>query len=319
MSVSLLRSLANSGVDTIEPEVLPSKTSLTPEAGLRALARIFSRPAVKALASALTTEAALDFWIQHGLVKRTFRSSGNLANLLNAAWDALCEQYRCEYIYKNSLASKMVFYRHRPHTAAFFSEFSVGKSIADIVVVNGTTTAYEVKTQYDSGRRLTTQTADYLRVFDRVYVVAHDSLSCRILPALDTRVGLISVDDSGAMRTQKVAAENRQNVDPAMIFRCLRRAEYLAVIGKETGTVPSAPNGLIGQLCAEEFGRLSPPSAHQHLVRMLRARTTDAQMASFMHALPESLRAAGYATPLSKVERSRLLNRLSSPSFFSLA
>lgn len=283
----------------------------------RLLARAFTRPVVKALASTAPLEKILDTWMNCGIVTQS-RSRTYVGDLLNSVWDELCSSYRCEYIYKNSLASKLIFQRHRPHTAAFLSEFAVGKSIADVVVINGTTTAYELKTKFDSGRRLETQTADYLKVFDRVYVVAHESLTNRIYPTLSERVGLISIDDSGSMETLRSAESNIDKIDSLSVFRCLRKDEYLSALMKETGSTPRVPNGLVNATSAKIFSRLPTAAAHKHLVHSLKARTTDPATVEYMHALPHSMRAAGYATPLTQREREILLSRMSSLCNFRL-
>jgi hypothetical protein len=278
---------------------------------LRLLARLFTRPVISALASSQPLPQLLATWVEHGVLERSNTNRGSVRDLMDAAWNALAAQYRCEYVYKNDLATKLIFQRHRPHTAAFLSEFSVKKSIADVVVVNGTTTAYEVKTQYDSGRRLSTQTSDYLKVFDRVYLVAHHSLVERLSGTLDDRVGVISMNDNGAMQTLLKAQSNAANVDPSSIFRCLRKPEYLKALRLEFGEAPDLPNGLINAASATAFSSLPSQVAHTHLVSALRSRTTDAAMTAYVQGLPASMRALGYSAALSKAQRARLLQRLS--------
>lgn len=258
----------------------------------------------------MPVERVLDSWIRNGIATRS-KSRTPLSNLLDSAWGELCEGYRCEYVYKNVLASRLIFHRHKPHTAAFLTEFVVGKSIADVVVVNGTTTAYELKTKYDSGRRLASQTSDYLRVFDRVFVVAHESLVSSVAPTLPGQVGLISMDDSGAMETLRTAESNAGGVLASSIFRCLRKSEYLSAVKAEVGAVPEVPNGILNATCAEVFSKLAASAAHAHFVRALKARTTDAETVRYVRALPVSMRAMGYATPLSMRERATLLSRVS--------
>ncbi|MFC0130959.1 sce7726 family protein [Massilia eurypsychrophila] len=114
-----------------------------------------------------------------------------LAEMFELAWESLSDSYRNEYVYKNELATRLIFKRHSPRTAGFQVELGVGRSIVDVAVANGTSTAYEIKTEFDSARRLASQTSDYLNVFDKVYVVTHPSHVARYEKELDSRVGLI--------------------------------------------------------------------------------------------------------------------------------
>jgi hypothetical protein len=66
---------------------------------------------------------------------------------LDADLDELNRQYRCEYVYKAAIASRIVFGRHSPSTASLAIELNVAGSIVDCAVFNGTSTVYEIKTQ----------------------------------------------------------------------------------------------------------------------------------------------------------------------------
>src|SRR5215216_2008453 len=67
---------------------------------------------------------------------------------------------RDEYIYKAALTHRVLMGRHSLRTACMLSEFRVGRSKADIVILNGTTTVYEIKSERDSLSRLERQIQD---------------------------------------------------------------------------------------------------------------------------------------------------------------
>jgi hypothetical protein len=216
-------------------------------------------------------------------------------------------------VYKNELANRLVFKRHSPRTAGFQVELRVGSSIADVVVANGTTTAYEIKTEFDTSRRLSTQTSDYLKAFDKVYVVTHPAHISRYERELDPRVGLIVLSDRHSLTPYREASANLENIDPRTVFRCMRREEYLSAIEATLGAVPVMPNGLIGGHCEEIFRQLSAEQAHKCFVKALKSRTTHKSNVDFVSRLPSSLRALGYATPLSGRQRISVLDTLSKP------
>lgn len=81
--------------------------------------------------------------------------------------DLIFNFYYCErvikYYFIQHLQSKM------DHIVAF--EMAVGDSRVDICRINGSSYAYEIKTEYDTFDRLETQMSDYTKTFEKVYVI----------------------------------------------------------------------------------------------------------------------------------------------------
>ena len=279
---------------------------------LRLLSRAYTRPMFAELARTGDASTVTGLLCSHGQVGEKV-SGLRLDELFEYAWNRLATSYRNEYVYKNELASRLIFRRHSPRSAGFQVELRVGGSIADVVVANGTTTAYEIKTEFDTCRRLSTQTNDYLKAFDKVYVVTHPAHVSRYERELDPRVGLIVLADRRSLTPYREACSNAENVDPRTIFRCMRRDEYISAIEATLQPVPIMPNGLIGAHCEALFEQLSSKQAHACFIKALKSRTTDKSNVDFVSKLPSSLRALGYATPLSGRQRSSVLDTLSKP------
>jgi hypothetical protein len=279
---------------------------------LRLLSRVYTRPMFAELARTGDARPVTDLLLTHGEVER-HPGTLRLDELFEMGWQRLATSYRNEYVYKNELATRLVFKRHSPRTAGFQVELRVGSSIADVVVANGTTTAYEIKTEFDTSRRLGSQTSDYLKAFDKVYVVTHPAHIARYERELDPRVGLIVLSTQHALTPYREAVANAENIDTRTVFRCLRREEYLNAIDTFLGAVPVMPNGLIGAHCEALFQQLSPVEAHKCFIRALKSRSTDKSNVDFVSNLPSSLRALGYATPLSGRQRISVLESLAKP------
>lgn len=275
---------------------------------LRLLAKVFTRPVFMQLARGDDPKHCLQFLQGSGLVPGTQRRS--LTQVLDDLWLDLRCHYRNEYVFKSLLANRIVFGRHSPRTASCHVELPVGGSIVDLAVANGATTAYEIKTEFDSPHRLDSQTRAYLKAFDRVYVVAHEKQAAKYLACSDPRAGVLALTQREALVPLREATPNATNVCPRTIFRMLRRAEYVPAVEARLGRKLDVPNGVIADLCAQTFATFDPHHAHAILVAALRARTTDASMVAFVRRLPPSLRVLGYATPLSNVARARLTTSL---------
>ncbi len=274
----------------------------------RLLARLFTRPVFSTIAATGEWERGLEFLVRAQVLQPGPLQS--VSDLFESAWKELRAFYRNEYVYKTELANRVVFGRHSPRTTALHVELPVARSIVDIAVFNGTSTAYEVKTEFDSARRLQTQTTDYLKVFDKVFVVAHPSAASAYANLVDERVGVLALGASGSFSLTRDAIPNKKNVAAATIFRCLRRAEYVEIIEEMLRAPLRYPNGLIARKCEEAFCRLTSEQAHQHFVNALRRRHTDPLTVEFVSHLPQSLRALGYATPLSVRQRATAISVL---------
>lgn len=229
---------------------------------------------------------------------------------LDTALGVLRKNYRCEYVYKAAIVDRIIFGRHSPRTASMHVELPVGRSIVDVAVFNGTSTAYEIKTELDSDRRLSTQTLDYLRAFERVYVVTHPALIARYSRILDERVGVLALSPRGSLTEVRAADGSGASIDKHALFRLLRSNEYCQAIEQEFGEQPPLPNGRRYGHYSKLWMDLSVEQAHKLTVSAMRARTTSPEMVDFMRQMPVSYRALGYATPLSSVQQARVLNLL---------
>jgi hypothetical protein len=282
--------------------------NITKAERLRLLARMFTRPVFASLAKTGDWEHALAFLAGYGVLQAG--PTQTVGDLFESAWVQLKKHYRNEYVYKAELANRLIFGRHSPRTAALHVEMPVGRSIVDLAVFNGTSTAYEIKTEFDSARRLQTQTSDYLKVFDKVFVVSHPSMAASFCEAVDWRVGVLCLNQRGSLTVIKDAHSNAEQLDPGTVFRCLHRAEYLEAAREATGQEMIYPNGLIAEKCEAIFSSFTPAQRHAVFVNSLRRRRTEVKIAGFVSELPSSLRVAGYATPLSGRQMETALSTL---------
>lgn len=100
----------------------------------------------------------------------------------------------------------------------------------DLAVVNGELAGWEIKTAFDSLRRLPGQVEVYSRVFDRVWLAAdvrHIDSALKVIPEW---WGVVRVSEhSGACRVAQVRASRRNpGVDLYSLVRLLWREEALA-------------------------------------------------------------------------------------------
>jgi hypothetical protein len=285
----------------------------------RLIARLFTRPIFTGIAKADNWRAPLNFLFENNLVNEYELKTAPLSQFFENAWKVLTSNYRNEYVYKNELANRLIFELHTPKKASFQVELPIGRSIVDVAIANGTSTAYEIKSEFDTTKRIHSQTSNYLKVFDRVYVVTHPQHIEKFEQEIDERVGLIALSLDGLLINVRDAESNLKNIEPTAVFRCLRRREYVSAIKQHMGVEQFLPSGKIANFYEKIFEEITPQLAHVIFTDALRERTTTEPIVDFVNKLPSSLRAMGYATPLSGKQRSNLLSNLSAEVNLSFA
>ena len=235
-----------------------------------------------------------------------------MRDFFNLFFDILRVNYRNEYVYKTAIINKIVFGRHSPKTSSPAIELPINNSIVDIAVFNGFSTAYEIKTEYDTPKRLATQTLDYLDVFDKVYIVTHPKFVDKYLTLNIPYVGVISLSNKDSLSVVKEADLNSHNLNLEKVFNVLRRSEYVDVVENYTSEKISMPNGMIYDYCKEIYLNMPHEVASKYFLKAMKKRTADKDFVDYLYSLPACLRVLGYATPLSKKQKDYIIRLLDS-------
>jgi hypothetical protein len=197
-------------------------------------------------------------------------SGKKLSTVLEYAYEFLQSGYRCEYVYKNTIANKILLGRHSINSSLLLTEFRAGTSMADIVILNGTSSVYEIKTELDNLDRLETQIAEYLKIFDRVHVVTYDNNAPKVSNMLPKRVGILVLSNRNQLQVYRESKSNKRSIDPDFIFDSLRRDEYVSIINQVYGYTPRVPNTMIYTVCKKLFRKIAPHDAHDLAVASIR-------------------------------------------------
>ncbi|QIO07396.1 sce7726 family protein [Acinetobacter shaoyimingii] len=248
----------------------------------REVAKLFTSNCLNAIAcnDLLTLEKIKLFEIANYFEVKSFDE------LYNNAYHILSKNYRNEYIYKNIIARKIFLGRHSFSTSNLLSEFRVGSNIADLVLLNGHSTCYEIKTEYDSLLRLDNQLSSFLKVFDKVNVVCSFSMLENILHLAPPQVGVIVLTDQNTLRTirQPVITEE---LDISLIMKSLRKEEYKSIAEKFYGLKIEVPNTRLYDLCEKIIKQQDPKLVKKALLSTLKSARKNHSFA--INSLPYSL------------------------------
>jgi len=278
------------------------------------LSKIFSGPVIKDLAS----KGESDF------IRIVVNKSGFTERLMNQiSWGQffetlyryLLDNYRSEYVYKNAIANKILLGRHSINTSNLISEFRVHKSKADIVILNGTSSVYEIKTAYDKLDRLEDQIQSYRKIFDLISIVTESSHIEKLQSIIDEKIGIFLLTDHYTISKIREPESNKKYIDPKCIIESLRKNEYLSIIKKEFGTIPDVPNTKIYSESKKFFCKLSPEIAHDRMVQELNKRSCSNSFKEFILKLPDALKSACFSICLNKSQMDRFSTLLENRFF----
>lgn len=281
-----------------------------PSSELRGLAAAFSPSVFKALASARVGHAAERV---SQLINSETHASKPLAEAFDTAHRRLLANYPTEYAFKNEVVSRVVLGRHSPTTATALVEQPMSSSIADLLILNGSSTIYEVKTDLDSFARLPSQLADYQRHAEFVYVVVSDRRAQIAERQVPQAVGVVALKKGRHLSVVRAARSNVDRLRHVDLFRLLRTAEAKALATREVGFDAGVAPGRVRDEAFAIFNSLSIEHAHSATVAALRARGASARTLISSPFFPQSLRALAYGTELSHVATERLRDRLREP------
>ena len=223
------------------------------------------------------------------------------------------EGYRHEYIYKAALTHKILLGTHSLQTASMIHEFRVGDCKADVAILNGTATVYEVKSERDSLTRLERQIAAYATVFAKVYVIAAESHISGVNDTVPDFVGILCLNSRHQISTLRDAIDQPERTSPGAIFDSIRTEEARSILSIFGVTIPPVPNTELHGVLRRAFLKLDSIQAQQGMVRVLKRTRNLLPLSALIDQLPMSLQTAALSVPLRKVDHQRLVAAVNSP------
>ncbi len=275
---------------------------------LAAISRLFSSSVVRELARKGKSPLFARLAAQSGL-RDALRARAKVHELFDAAFSLLRQEgYRHEYIYKAALTQNILLGKHSLRTASLLNEFRVGECKADMAILNGTATVYEIKSERDSLARLQRQVAAYSTVFATVYVIAAKQHRDAVLASVSDDVGVMLLDRRGYISKVRDARARPERTSPAAIFDSIRADEAKRILVSRGVAVPEVPNTARNCVLRELFIKLDPRDAHAGMVETLKKTRNLLSLSELVEQLPASLHTAALSVPLRKVDHSRLVS-----------
>lgn len=263
---------------------------------LSALSRVFTPSVMDSLALHGHSDYLSEVYSNSGL-ENDFDSSLPLNCFFDYVYSLLNEYYRNEYVYKNAIANKILLGRHSLRTSKMLTEFRVGKNKADVVILNGASTVYEIKSQYDSFNRLKDQINSYLQVFNYINVITTSSQAEKVKTLVPEKTGILVLTKENTISTIRNSKSNKEHINPSLLFDSLRKNEYTKIIKTYYGYIPEVPNTKIHKICKKMYCEIPLDVLHELTLMALRQRDNSPYINQFIKKIPYSLSA--YALSIS--------------------
>lgn len=233
------------------------------------------------------------------------------SDYIRYAYNSLKKEYRCEYIYKNELINELLLKKYGTVNTVVINEFKVGNSVADMVLFNGTSKAFEIKTELDSEKRLNGQLNDYTKIFRECYIVTHESLIDKYL-TINDKIGVIAIVKNGSSykMEEKRKATSSEEIDSDVLIRSLRTQEYKNIIISHFGQLPKVSNFQMFDECALLMKQISNNELNSLFITELKKRTSNTQL---LHSFYNELRQLCLSLKINQKDYQELSLKLSQP------
>lgn len=281
-----------------------------------ALSRFFSASVFKDLSKTGKSELLSKLYLDmqpHFAPKIT--SDARIADIFDFAYSLLkVPGNRDEYVYKNAIIQKNILGRHSLRTTSVVSEMRSLNSKVDIAVFNGTSTAYEIKSERDTLSRLEQQISDYRKTFASVNIVTLPKFIDPIIELIHEDVGIIELSERYTLNTIRESINKTNRLDKFAIYNSLRTTEINSILKKYYHKdLPVFPNTQIRREYFKLWNDIPVEDLHHGVVNELKKSRSKSNFSDQIASLPESLKSIGVNSKFSEKEYNKLLDSLSKP------
>ena len=192
---------------------------------------------------------------------------------LKYVYGILENQYQNEYIVKNAFLNDWLIQELGKNDSQIFSEFRIGKVIADLVMFNGRSKVFEIKTELDSNRRLNTQLEEYQKVFNDVYLIVPSKKYDEYSECGDG-IGIITFDgDKNERFNLRIQANTNFDIDIKTLMQVFHTTEYKQVVTNYYGQLPTMTSFNQFEVCHDLIKNIPQKELNQLFIGQMKLRS----------------------------------------------
>ena len=246
--------------------------------------------------------------------RERFMTASVVSEVFDLAFNSISSLgQRNEYVYKTAITKKVFFDRHDLRTASMLTEVRVDGKKADVVILNDTSTVYEIKSERDSLSRLSSQLESFRRAFASVNVMSSPVHLDQVKEIAPRDVGIMVLNRRGQIREVRNPIPCPERINSESLFSMLQVQESIQVLKMLGITVPEVPNTERFKMVHDLFVRQKSIRLNSATVEVLKKTRSRLMLEEFLLRLPSSLQAAALSTSIRKSDQSRLISALETP------
>lgn len=245
---------------------------------LRDYSSLFSRSQV--LSWLKMDFSSINYKIKRYDVKWLNSQNQTYLDYLKYVYSILADNYQNEYIFKNEFLNNWLIKELGETNSQIFSEFRVGNSIADLVMFNGCSKIFEIKTELDSDSRLTLQLENYEKAFNQIFLIIPKS-KIHIYEKQDASVGLITYDPSSEnLFSIYRNAKLNLNIEASVIMSILHTSEYKSIVKGHYGYLPKMTSFNQFNVCSELIFEIPKEKLNKLFIDEMKKRSSSNVLSS---------------------------------------
>lgn len=199
---------------------------------------------------------------------------------LKYIYSILADNYQNEYVFKNEFLNNWLINELGETNSQIFSEFRVGNSIADLVMFNGCSKIFEIKTELDSDARLTLQLENYKKAFNQIFLIIPKSKLNSYLKQ-ESSIGLITYDPKADNSFSLYRdAEINFEIDQLTIMSILHSNEYKSIVRKHYGNLPQMTSFNQYKVCSEMIFEIPIANLNKLFIDTMKKRSSSNVLSS---------------------------------------
>lgn len=158
--------------------------------------------------------------------------------VLKYTYKVLEQHYPNEYILKNEFLNKWLINELGNNNSIIFNELRIGKAIADLVIFNGVSKVFEIKTILDKEYRLSNQICEYKKIFNEVYIVVPKIQLSKYI-TYDDKIGIIIYDSNSKEFDLVQKPKTIKGIEVNVLMEVLHTKEYIYIVKRYFNDIPS--------------------------------------------------------------------------------
>lgn len=254
--------------------------------------------------------ASIDFKIKRYDVNWLNSSKQTYLDYLRYVYSVLATNYQNEYIFKNEFLNKWLISEMGEDNSKIFSEFRVGSSVADLVMFNGCSKVFEIKTEFDSDFRLSMQIENYKKIFNQIYLIVPET-KLSLYEKHDTSIGLISFNSKkfNSFNLYRTASNNPK-IEINTVMSILHTNEYKSIVKEYFSFIPEMTSFSQFEICKALIREIPNDELNKLFISQIKKRGDNEALSSRYY---KEFNQLFLALKMNQVNKKKMINILKTP------